>query len=96
MKQHRIYPCGDDPTYFRTISAGHKGIMKSLATPGVPVRREWNQSLNIKSSNSSCRTNAMVTGLGGGVHLHFTHFLPFILQPSEVSPLCYVESQKKD
>lgn len=36
LKQHRIYPRGDDPKYFRTISAGHKGIMKGLTAPQRP------------------------------------------------------------
>ena len=39
LKQHRIYPCGDDRKYFRTISAGHKGIMKGLTAPQRPFAR---------------------------------------------------------
>lgn len=40
----------------------------------------------------------MVTAQGGeeGVHLHFTHFLSFHSSASEVSLLCYIESQKED
>lgn len=39
LKQHGIYPYGDDPKYFRTISAGHKGIMKGLSAPQCPFAR---------------------------------------------------------
>lgn len=101
QKQQCIYPHGDDPKYFRTISARHKGIIKSLTAPLCPpLRREWNQSLDIKTSNSSCWTNAVVTvwgciGGGGFIYTLLT-FFAFILQASEVSLLCYIESKKED
>lgn len=38
----------------------------------------------------------MVTGREGEFIYTLLTFFPFILQPSEVSLLCYIESQKKD
>lgn len=38
----------------------------------------------------------MVTGWEGEFIYTLLTFFPFILQPSEVSLLCYIESQKKD
>lgn len=62
---------------FELFQLGIKESWKASLLPSVPLHGEWNQSLNIKTSNSSCWTNVVVTGREGGVHLHFTHFLSF-------------------
>lgn len=70
---------------FELFQLGIKESWKALVLPSVPLHGEWNQSLNIKTSNSSCWTNAVVTGREGEFIYTLHTFFPFILQPSEVS-----------
>lgn len=84
------------PNTFELFQSSIKESWKTSPLPSVPLRWDWNQSLDIKTSNASCRTNAMVTGWEGEFIYTLLAFFPFIPQPSEVSLLCYIESQKED
>lgn len=78
---------------FELFQLGIKESWKASLLPSVPLHGEWNQSLNIKTSNSSCWTNAVATGREGEFIYTLHTFFPFILQPSEVSPLLHRKSK---
>lgn len=80
---------------FQLFQLGIKESWNASPLPSVPLRREWNQSY-YQTSNSSCRTNAMVTGREGEFIYTLLTCFPFIPPASEVPLLCYIQSQKKD